>query len=492
MQMTTQVTLVRATLAEVGPIVVGLTLALWWVLAFRVLGGVDADYGGFVSISERLLAGDRLYADVYENKDPLFHYAFASSRLISPLGSWALSIVWMLVGASATWVLGRQLGLPRRSAFFLAGIATPLLLTGASYFPSASHIPGVVMTLVAMAAALRGRWVIAGLAVAAVVGLKVIMAPMAVALVIAVVIYRRSPRALVPAVGGVAGGLALIVATLILRGELLPYVDNLRLNTVYSQAAAGGAQGVAAIRSHLDLVLDESNLSSLLGMALAVLLAWALASTAATRSRAVKFALVTALGALVYALIVIAATGLWGHHGLILIVPVLLAFTALLLALPKGLVGIPLRALPFLLLITWVLAGAPTPRVYLESLEYARANIQSHLTMGDEARAIAGSGSPTTYMRVGNAREAGHAFGLREWTLACPRILQEVWESEELLTPTLECLPNAEVILISKEVEPMPEFPAWSAYVQGVEALVAAEYTCTDVDAGRVCRRVGA
>jgi len=237
--------------------------------------------------------------------------------------------------------------------------------------------------------------------------------------------------------------------------------------------------------------MDESNQSSLLGMALAALLAWALANTASTRRRAVVFSLVAALGALAYSLMVIAATGLWGHHGLILIVPVFLAWPALLLALPKGLVGIPLRALPFLPLITWVLAGAPAPRVYLESLEYARASIHSHLTMGDEARAIAGSGPPTTYMRVGNACEAGHAFGLRDWTLACPRILQEVWESEELLTPTLECLPTADVILISKEVEPMPEFPAWSAHVEQVEALVATDYACTDVDVGRVCRRVG-
>lgn len=482
---------IRVTLSEVGPILVGLAVATWWVLAFRVLGGVDADYGGFVSISERLLAGDRLYADVYENKDPLFHYLFATSRILTPLGSWFLNIVWMLVGASALWVTGRRLGLGRRSAFLLAGIATPVVLTGASYFPSASHIPGVVMTFVALAAALQRRWVIAGLAVAAVVGLKLIMAPMALAVVVAVIAYQRTPRSLVPLLAGSAGGVAFLVLVLGLRGELLPYVDNLRLNTVYSQAAAGGAEGLASIRNHLARVLGESNQIMLIGITLAVLLGWALITSQSRCHRPTVFALVTAVGTLAYSLLVIAVTGLWGHHGLIMIVPALLAFTGLLLALPRFLADVPLRALPVLLLITWLLAGAIPPGAYVESLEYARANIHSHLTQGDEGAAIAASGAPTTYMRVGNAREGGHAFGLRDWDLACPRILQEVWESTELLQPTLDCLPTANVIVISREVEPLPEFPDWSTYVAGVEALVAKDYVCKQTDAGRVCRRPG-
>jgi hypothetical protein len=481
----------RVTLSEVGPILVGLAVATWWVLAFRVLGGVDADYGGFVTVAERLLAGDRLYADVYDNKDPLIYYTLAGSRFLTPLGSWFLNIAWMVVGSFALWVTGRQLGLPRRGAFLMAAVATPVALAGASYFPAASHIPGVVMTVVALAAALDRRWLIAGLAVAAVVGLKLIMAPMALAVVLGVAIYRRAATHLVLVAIGVGAGVALLLMVLALRGELLPYVDSLRLNTVYSQAAAGSSEGIMAIRNHLARVMDEANRVTLLGISLSIFLGWALLHPQSPRRAATLFALLAALGTLAYSLVVIAITGLWGHHGLILIVPALLALTGLLLSHQWPLMGIPIRSLPFFLLLMWLLSGATPPGAYVASLEYARANIYSHLQPGDESQAIASSGSATTYMRVGNAREGGHAYGLRDWTLACPRIYQEVWEARELLQPTLDCLPAANVILISKEVQRLPEFPDWSAYVAGVEALVAKDYVCHQTDAGRVCRRPG-
>jgi hypothetical protein len=35
------------------------------------------DPGVFLSVAARLLDGDRLYADVFDNKDPLFYYTFA-------------------------------------------------------------------------------------------------------------------------------------------------------------------------------------------------------------------------------------------------------------------------------------------------------------------------------------------------------------------------------------------------------------------------------
>lgn len=481
----------RSTINEIGPVLVCVSVMVWLITIFRTLGGVDADYGGFVSISERLLAGDRLYADVYENKDPLFHYFFASSRILTPLGSWFLNIVWMLVAAMSLWVAGRRLGLAEKSSFFLAGISAPILLTGASYFPSASHVPGIVMTLVAMASALASRWFIAGLALAAVAGLKLIMAPMALALVLAVLVYRRKASGVGKLAGGLAVGTLAITAALFLRGELLPYVDNLRLNTVYSQAAAGNAEGLASIRNHVERVFGESNQVTLVAIVLAVALAWALVASRPTQYPVVVFTVLAALGALAYSLVVIAITGLWGHHGLILVVPAFLALTSLLLALPISIATSTAHSLPVLFLFSWLLAGAPGPIAYLEPLEYTRANVHSHLTLGDEARAISQSGKPSTYMRVGNARDAGHAFGLREWTLACPRIFQEVWESKELLQPTLDCLPSANVILISKEVEQLVDFPDWSHYVAGVESLVADQYDCQETDAGRVCRRPG-
>ena len=46
----------------------------------------DFDRGIFVSVAERLLAGDTLYAGVWDNKGPLFYYLVAGERLAGSSG----------------------------------------------------------------------------------------------------------------------------------------------------------------------------------------------------------------------------------------------------------------------------------------------------------------------------------------------------------------------------------------------------------------------
>jgi hypothetical protein len=57
----------------------------------RLVPTMDADRGIFVSIGERLLAGDRLYSGAYDNKDPLFYYLVAAQRFWDPLPNISLS-----------------------------------------------------------------------------------------------------------------------------------------------------------------------------------------------------------------------------------------------------------------------------------------------------------------------------------------------------------------------------------------------------------------
>jgi hypothetical protein len=469
---------------------VGIAVVTWWVITFRVLGAVDGDYGGFISISERLLAGDRLYADVYENKDPLFHYLFASSRIITPLGSWLLNIALLAVAASAVWIICRASGVGLRFSFLLAAVSTPLLLTGAEYFPGASHIPAVTMILVMVALVCRRHLFLAGLALAAIAGLKLILLPMGLALLLCALIFLPESRRYLRVVLGAVVGAATILGVLLARREFFPYLDDLRLNADYSQAAAGGAAGLSGIANHLTRVFDQGNQLMLAVTVLLLLGAWA--TTRGRESRPVdRFLLWATVLSLVYSLVVIAATGLWGHHGLVLLVPAIFSLMLFVANLPPSIDSLPNRAIPVVLLGIWMLAGMPAPVGYLTPLVYARANIQAHLKTGDEAQAILSTGSPTTYMRVGNARDSGHAFGLRDWSLACPRIFQEVWESREILDATLSCLPRANVILVSHEVAPKDAYPAWNEYVAGVERLLSHGYSCKEMPAGRVCRRAG-
>lgn len=60
-------------------------VVVWALVLARAVPGVQWDRGVFVSTAERLRAGNRLYADVWDNKDPLFHYALGRWRTVSPL-----------------------------------------------------------------------------------------------------------------------------------------------------------------------------------------------------------------------------------------------------------------------------------------------------------------------------------------------------------------------------------------------------------------------
>ena len=74
--------------------------------------------GTFVSVAERLLAGDTLYRGVYDNKEPLFYYFVAAQRAI---GSWAeLAAEAILIVVACFWIglgLNRgRIGILSRSA----------------------------------------------------------------------------------------------------------------------------------------------------------------------------------------------------------------------------------------------------------------------------------------------------------------------------------------------------------------------------------------
>src|ERR1700677_4353713 len=68
------------------PVLAVAVLTTWVAIVPRLVPGRTSDRGIFVSVAERLLAGDTLYSGVYDNKEPLFYY-FIAGQLT--LGRWA-------------------------------------------------------------------------------------------------------------------------------------------------------------------------------------------------------------------------------------------------------------------------------------------------------------------------------------------------------------------------------------------------------------------
>ena len=130
-------------LKRVGPVVAGLTMIVWWLLVWRALPIPLGDQGTFVSVAERLLAGDTLYTEVAENKDPLFHYLNAGVRWLGPWGTWLYSLGLLVVGSVSAYVISRSLGQSERASVLVGWVASPVIMTGSMFSGgtgSSSHI----------------------------------------------------------------------------------------------------------------------------------------------------------------------------------------------------------------------------------------------------------------------------------------------------------------------------------------------------------------
>jgi hypothetical protein len=208
-----------------------LALAVVWpIVMLRAIPPLSADRGIFVSVAERLRAGDRLYADVWDNKDPLFYFSMAAGRAISPYSDVVLEIGWLLGASTGIFSLTRSFRGDTRAGVLAGFVLTPLVLTGAVYHSGYTNLPGTALALLALAAAIRRRYAMAGVLLGLLCFMKFVVLPVAGLLVLVVVGSRRSWRGFgSAALGFVAVGM-LVLALLGTRGELAAYLHTFTQN----------------------------------------------------------------------------------------------------------------------------------------------------------------------------------------------------------------------------------------------------------------------
>ena len=81
---------VRTSSNPAAKITVGVLAAFTWVLVAgmtfpRAITGGVADYGFFTAIAERMRAGDTLYVEVWDNKDPFVFFSSLSHVTSAPM-----------------------------------------------------------------------------------------------------------------------------------------------------------------------------------------------------------------------------------------------------------------------------------------------------------------------------------------------------------------------------------------------------------------------
>ena len=479
-------TRVRNFLVDVGPWPVGLGFMTFWLMAWSVLQAPVADFGIHVSVAERLIAGDRLYEEVWDNKDPLYFLTLAGARWISPLGGWFIQIASLAATSISVYFVSRRIDTSRSLAVLVGWVAAPIIVVGL-LDPTGGVSPAVPATFAAVAFALVKRPLFAGLVLAAVPFFQIRMFP--VALTVLVVVFWFVPQRRVRAGIGFGLGVLLVLAVLAFRQELLPYVNSLFLNIGYAQAESAGS-GILAGR--LVFLQNSAVQLSVLAIVLALSLARPLsvrAKGSAKRSAndAIWWAAAWCLPSIAVVLLV---TGKWPGHAKVLLIPGTLAVVAVAGQLSWRPRYSTVVSAVIVISLGILIAAVPSPKPFFNSLEYARAVLSQNKNASTQAQAVIQTGPPASYARVGQGQDPAHAIGLRDWDLACPRITQYWWENESILESIRECLSSADVLLVTDDLYGPVTTPTWERFQEGVEEVLAENYTCSPSPGFRVCTKV--
>lgn len=463
----------------------------WVVSSARLIPGAYGDRGIYISVAERLLVGDRLYADVWDNKDPFYYYVLASVRWIYPLLDVALDLLWIVVAGMAVFSLCRAVALAFRPAVALSFGVVPIIVSGAMYTAGAQNLPVTALTLVLLALIVRQQFVWAGLILGTIPFFRLTVFPLSVFLaVIALVSLRKwSPwvKTLVPAGVAVLGGLLLLAA----RGELGGYISTLSLNGAYASSGVGGSR-LSQIAEHAGLILGQPAEVTLVVALLASLIAWKRFSPDSwgTQPREVRVLVFqVGLGSCA-GLLILLLSGVWIHHGQLLYIPALLSLPLIGLLLARYLRPFGVMSIALLVLIGLLLGGNTDPRVYLTSMINARQQIQDERRVPLEAQMILAVGASGTYARAGQNDDGGHARGLGNWRLACPHFHQyPFFDTEASLTALVECMSKVDAVVVSPSAREVEGHEVWNRYIANLNAMLAEKFSCQQVEPERICVR---
>lgn len=471
-----------------------------WVGVFALLFGfalvllrgepyVASDQGVFLSVAARVLDGDRLYAEVFDNKDPLFFYTYAGALW---LGGWRgpflLDAVWLALAGISMALLVRELRAPR-SAAIASFFVYPLALTAGWYLVGMSMLAGLAFAPLVPWLWLRGRFAAAGVVVAVVLLLKFNLAPLAAAPLAALLLFGAPEhprwRAFLRGALGLSGALLAAAAFLGIRGELRSYLETITYNIHYSSARTASDGPIGRAVDHFRVVSDFFYLAGrwqlpaatlvLAAFGVAVWLAW----IRGTRSEHLLAGVATA--ALVSACIVLALTAYGEEHLQMLAYPATLVAAALIwradASFSRRVGAIAATAVVLFALWSSLKADGGTE---ISSLWTSRPISPGAIALERARARFHPDARRVTYMVLGSNSEGGHAAFLgREFDLTCRYFHLYVFSQPKQFDETFACAERESPMFILVTLgffEPYGDFPEWNAFVSSARQLLDERY----------------
>ena len=456
-------------------------LALLLGLVLVLLRGepfVRSDPGVFMSVAARLLEGDRLYAEVFDNKDPLFFYSYAGALWVGGWrGPFLLDALWLGVAAVSMGLLLRELRAPR-AVVVVGFFVYPLALTAEWYLVGMSMLGALAVAPLVPWLWLRGWCAAAGAAVVGAMLLKLNLAPLVAAPLVALLALRvpdtsRARSALRAALGA---GCAVLVAAavLALRGELRGYLEAVAYNVHYADARTQSDGFLGPTLDHLRFLTDFLYLagrwqlpSGILLLAVFAAAGWVALARGSTTERAL---VAVAAATLAGGLAIVALTAYGYEHLQLLAYPVTLVLGALIWRLDAMLgrrwslvaaSGVALFALWTSLKVaegTEISSLWTSPPISPGAIALERARTR---LLPDERR--------VGYMVFGSNSEGGHAaFIDGSFALECRYFQLYLFSVREQFDETLSCAERElpELVLVTLGFfDEYAGVPEWTAFV---------------------------
>lgn len=457
-----------------------------------------------------MLAGDRLYVDVYDNKDPLFYYLVAGQRLIGPIGQYLFEVAAVFGSSWLTATLAKRFETSLTGLQFAAvSLCAAFILTGWLYRPGIPATPALLFAVLAFAAVFSNRYFLAGFAMALVFFTDILLFPpvvwfVAIYALLHAHLAKQAPWALFRAMAGGAIALCGGLVALALRHELAGYVAVLANNFIYTQDNWARADSVVgSIENHLAASVYFGANTLIVSVVATGALIWVELKTVPDRTvfkaACLSAACLFPLLALESALVVSFPQHLAPWKLLILL--------ALMLAVPElartlgwrlvapGLIVAMLLAVPWTR-EAWPLADPRAFGAHLQALQTMSPEIVLlHRVSGDR---------PLSYARLGQNEPFDQAFGTAGYRLRCADFAQYPFYSKARLRRILDCATTADAVIIDlpeMKLDPRPgwlppgartsELSArWAWFEQEIGVAFSKGYSCVqDGPALRACRR---
>jgi hypothetical protein len=453
--------------------------ATWAYVVLRAIPGRDGDRGVFVSMAERIAAGDTLYVDVWDNKEPLFFLTLAAGRTISPTIDVLIELIWIALSSLAIYAIVRSFKLSRLMSALVGFGGTPLILTGGVYAAGFSHLPATAILLGIVALALHNRWVLVGLLIVVLAGFKIIVVPIAILAVIPLALNQDKWQVTKKVLAGSALAAALLGLMLALRGELVGFVDLIRSNIGYSQSSISDAYDIPILK-HIEPVFTQATVITVAATLAILVLTHVLVPN---KHRTFRISVGASLAG---ALLVTAITGLWDHHGQLFYGPAALALALLFISIPAT--HVPrLANIALVALISILLAGMPSMRAAIDSALSGPTRFRDLSRVADSTQDLLSVAQSGTYQRLGMNTDDSHAYGLGAFTLNCYQFVQYTYDLQPTLDFIPTCLDSTDYLIVDKGFTPREGATAWNEFVEKSEIVIASDFSCSDRNWGRLC-----